>query len=185
MPLVLIEILLILILLALYRLLNRWKLRSRIPAECQAPPELPRLDPIFGLDLFCKSLNAREKHKILETSLKQHEKYGKTFQASCLGQTTIHTAHPENLKAIYGTRWKEWGTGRADAMEPFCGRGFVTRDGEEWREHRILFASTLTEAKTINLKLLDDVYKLHIQDLPVNKHSTDLAPIFDELVSCD
>lgn len=70
-------------------------------------------------------------------------------------------------------------------MEPFCGRGFVTRDGEEWREHRILFASTLTEAKTINLKLLDDVYKQYVQGLPASNHSIDLAPIFDGLVSCD
>ncbi|KAA8566476.1 hypothetical protein EYC84_009038 [Monilinia fructicola] len=85
--------------------------------------------------------------------------YGKTFQALRFGRTTIYTADPDNLKAIYGTCWKDWGTGRANAMEPFCGPGFVTRDGEEWRTYRILFASTLNEANAVNLNHLSKAYK--------------------------
>lgn len=149
--------------------------------ECQPPPKLPSIDPFFGLDLLKESLKISKQHKILETHAKQHDVYGKTFQASRLGRTTIYTVHPDNLKAVYGTNWKEWGTGRADAMEPFCGRGFVTRDGEEWRSHRALFASTLTEVNTVNLELLSETYEQYIQHLLSDGEAVDLAPIFNEL----
>lgn len=167
-----------------YQLYTRWKLRRNTPAECQQAPSLPAIDPFLGLDLFKKSLKIRKQHTTLETNAKRHDIYGKTFQASRLGRTTIYTAHPDNLRTIYGTNWKEWGTGRADAMEPFCGRGFITRDGEEWRVHRSLFASTLTEANTVNLEFLGEAYEQYIQDLPSNGRTVDLAPIFNNLVSC-
>ncbi|TGO24665.1 hypothetical protein BPAE_0097g00090 [Botrytis paeoniae] len=177
----LIKLLLLFSAIFCYRLYTRWKLRRNTPAECQQAPSLPTIDPFLGLDLFKKSLEIRNQHTILETHAKQHDIYGKTFQALRLGGTTIYTAHPDNLKAVYGTNWKEWGTGRADAMVPFCGRGFVTRDGEEWRVHRSLFASTLTEANTANLKLLGNAYEQYIQGLPSNRQTLDLAPIFDKL----
>ncbi|KAF5876769.1 putative cytochrome p450 alkane protein [Botrytis fragariae] len=177
----LIKLLLLFSVIFCYQLYKGWKSRRNTPAECQQAPSLPTIEPFLGLDLFKKSLEIRKQHTILETHAKQHDIYGKTFQALRLGRTTIYTAHPDNLKAIYGTNWKEWGTGRADAMEPFCGRGFVTRDGEEWRVHRSLFASTLTEANTVNLKLLGDAYKHYIQDLPSNGQTVDLAPIFNKL----
>ncbi|KAF7860542.1 uncharacterized protein EAF02_010776 [Botrytis sinoallii] len=177
----LIKLLLLFSVILCYQLYTRWKLRRNTPAECQQAPSLPAIDPFLGLDLFKKSLEMRKQHNILETHSKQHDIYGKTFQALRLGRTTIYTAHPDNLKAIYGTNWKEWGTGRADAMEPFCGRGFVTRDGEEWRVHRSLFVSTLTEANTVNLKPLGDAYEQYIQHLSLNGQTVDLAPIFNEL----
>ncbi|KAF7883035.1 hypothetical protein EAF00_011524 [Botryotinia globosa] len=177
----LIELLLLFSVIFCYQLYTRWKLRKNTPAECQQAPSLPAIDPFLGLDLFKKSLEIRKQHTILETHAKQHDTYGKTFQALRLGRTTIHTAHPDNLKAIYGTNWKDWGTGRADAMEPFCGRGFVTRDGEEWRVHRSLFASSLTEANTVNLKVLGEAYEHYTQDLPPNGQTVDLAPTFNML----
>ncbi|KAB8293055.1 hypothetical protein EYC80_007415 [Monilinia laxa] len=121
---------------------------------------------------------------MLETNAKHHEIYGKTFQALRLGRTTIYTADPDNLTAVFGTNWKEWGTGRANAMEPFCGPGFVTREGEEWRAYRTLFASTLNEANAVNLHLLSKAYKQYMKELPSNGESVDLAPIFDKLSSC-
>ncbi|CAD6455059.1 34faba6f-1d64-4a46-8146-295d2341e539 [Sclerotinia trifoliorum] len=181
MPSSIIDILLLFPVILCYLCYTRWKLRGKIPVECQPPPKLPSVDPFFGLDLFKESLKISKEHKILETHAKQHDMYGKTFQALRLGRTTIYTVHPDNLKAIYGTNWKEWGTGRADAMETFCGRGFITRNGEEWRSHRALFASTLTEANTVNLKLLGEAYEQYIQDLPSEGETVDLAPIFNEL----
>ena len=180
----LIKLLLLFSVIFCYQLYTRWKFRRNTPAECQQPPSLPTIDPFLGLDLFKESLELRKQHIVLETHAKQHDIYGKTFQALRLGRTTFYTAHPDNLKAIYGTDWKKWGTGRANAMEPFCGRGFVTRDGEEWRVHRSLFTSTLTEANTVNLKLLGDAYEQYIKVLPTNGQTVDLAPTFDGLVSC-
>ncbi|KAF7943521.1 hypothetical protein EAE96_011444 [Botrytis aclada] len=177
----LIKLLLLFSVILCYQLYTRWKLTRNKPAECQQPQSLPTIDPFLGLDLFKKSLEIRREHTVLETHAKQHDIYGKTFQALSLGRTMIYTAHPDNLRAIYGTSWKEWGTGRAEAMEPFCGRGFVTRDGEEWRVHRSLFASTLTEANTVNLKLLGDAYEQYIQGLLSNGQTVDLAPIFNKL----
>ncbi|EMR86667.1 putative cytochrome p450 alkane protein [Botrytis cinerea BcDW1] len=177
----LIKLLLLFSVIFCYQLYTRWKFRRNTPAECQQPPSLPTIDPFLGLDLFKESLELRKQHIVLETHAKQHDIYGKTFQALRLGRTTFYTAHPDNLKAIYGTDWKKWGTGRANAMEPFCGRGFVTRDGEEWRVHRSLFTSTLTEANTVNLKLLGDAYEQYIKVLPTNGQTVDLAPTFDGL----
>ncbi|KAF7876347.1 hypothetical protein EAF04_001440 [Stromatinia cepivora] len=181
MPSFFIDVLLLFSVIVSYQRYTRWRQREKIPVECQPPPKLPSVDPFFGLDLFRESLKIRKQHKILETHAKQHDIYGKTFQALRFGRTTIYTVHPENLKAIYGTNWKKWGTGRADAMEPFCGRGFVTRDGEEWRSHRALFASTLTEANTVNLNILGKAYEQYIQDLPSKGETVDLAPIFNAL----
>ncbi|KAI9643612.1 hypothetical protein NHQ30_008234 [Ciborinia camelliae] len=181
MPSFLIDILLFLSAVIGYQLFIGYKLRARVPAKCQPPRELPRLDPFFGLDLFQESLETQKQHKVLETQAKQHEIYGKTFQALLLGRSTIHTAHPDNLKAVYGSHWKAWGTGRVDTMEPFCGRGFVTTDGEEWRGHRSLFASNLTEANAVDLNLLDKSYEEYIRSLPSNGETIDLAPVFNKL----
>ncbi|KAF7912144.1 uncharacterized protein EAF01_001165 [Botrytis porri] len=178
----LIKLLLLFSVIFCYQLYTRWKLGKNTPAGCQPPPSLPTVDPFLGLDLFRKSLEIRKQHTILETHAKQHDTHGKTLQALRLGRTMLYTAHPDNLKAMYGTNWKDWGTGRADAMEPFCGRGFVTRDGEEWRDHRGLFASTLTEANAVNLKLLSDVYEHYIDhNLPSNEQTVDLGPIFNKM----
>ena len=113
-----------------YILFRRQRLKPQIPSTCRSPRELPHIDPILGVDHFWRTLKLRQQHRSLRTLADWHTTYGKTFKAISLGRRVFHTAHPENLKTVFGTKWRDWITGRIEAMEPFCGRGFATTDGK-------------------------------------------------------
>ncbi|TVY81374.1 Cytochrome P450 monooxygenase lepH [Lachnellula suecica] len=150
------------------------------PSNCRDPPELAQYDPVFGFHHFWRSIQLRSQHKTLESLLYWNKLYGRTFKARSLGKLIFYISHPENVKAIFGASWRYWATGRCVAMEPFCSRGFVTTDGDEWRTHRALLAPTLNEANTIHLESLNAAYNRFLADIP-DAVEVDLAPIFEEL----
>jgi cytochrome P450 len=166
-----------------YVALRKRTLRSQVPPTCRSPRKLPQNILALGIDHFWKTLKLRQQHRSLKTIADWHNTYGSTFIAKSIGKQIFHTWHPDNLKAIFGTKWKDWGTGRFQAMDPFCGRGFVTTDGEEWKGHRALLAPTLTEANAIDLDALNLAYNEYLAGLPVDGATVNLAPVFDELVS--
>ncbi|TVY14574.1 Cytochrome P450 monooxygenase fsdH [Lachnellula arida] len=164
-----------------YLLFRRHLSKPPIPSTCRSPRVLPQTDPIFGLHHFWKTLKLRQQHRSLETLVDWHTTYGHTFKVISLGTRVFHTAHPDNVNAVFGTKWRDWITGRFEAMNPFCGRGFVDTDGEEWRAHRALLAPTLNEASAINLESLNVAFDEYLANIPVDETTVDLAPIFEEL----
>jgi len=170
-------------LLLCYTVIRRRLRASKIPSTCQVPPSYPHKDPIFGLDLFWKIAQLRKFNQNIPAALERHKTYGFTYQALSLGQRAIHTVQPENLKAIYGSNWMDWGVCRLQGMEPFCGHGFITADGEDWKRFRTMIAPSLVEPSAVDLPAFDAGVEELVKKLPMEGETVDLAPMLDELVS--
>ena len=117
--------------------------------------------------------------KALEVYHEHHAAHGKTFVANLFGQTTIHTIEVQNFEAVYSTKSADWGVepGRLPALQPFCGRGFITTDGEAWQHARssvnIAFGKRNVHISQAFRNKFDEILK----GLPVNGESVDMQPI--------
>ncbi|KAG9241331.1 cytochrome P450 [Calycina marina] len=172
-------ILLLPVFLVLYKIWAQCHARSRKPASCRDPPRHSQIDRFFGLDHFWKLMKLQKQRVYLQTCSEWHEIYGNTFTTVTLGTNIFHTCHPDNLKAVFEGKGP-WSVNRLKAMEPFCGRGFVTTDGEEWKAHRALLAPTLSESSFIDFDALKVAFDRYLKDLPINGEAVDLAHIFEE-----
>jgi hypothetical protein len=167
----------------LYCSIRSFLLSQKTPPSCHNPPSYPHKDPIFGLDLFRLLLEKRKAHQSILFSLERHQKYGPTYQAISLGRRVIHTIQPENMRAVYGSKWLDWGVCRLKGMQPFCGHGFMTVDGEkEWRRYRAMMAPALADPNVLDFAGLDVALKTALSKIPQDGETVDMSPIFDELV---
>ena len=102
-----------------------------------------------------------------------------------MGAATFNTIDPENLQAIYGSRVKDWGVEpvRLAAMEPLCGRGFITTDGETWERSRALLKPSFSRAHIENVFAFESAVDEFFRRLPLDGSTVDLGPLLSELVS--
>lgn len=137
-------------------------------------------EPFFGLDFIIKI------HKDIPSLHRFHQDHGHTFQLNSLvGPPTIHTVAPENLRLIH-TEDEKWGIEpyRLAGMEPFCGRGFLTMDGDVWRHARRALRPSFAKNNLVDLSILSrEVDKIEA-DLPKNGGTVDLQPLFYVTVRC-
>ncbi|PQE21990.1 cytochrome P450 alkane hydroxylase protein [Rutstroemia sp. NJR-2017a BBW] len=165
-----------------YHRFHRYRVFQKVPISCQPPTLYLHKDPILGIDLFILIVKHRKIHQSTQVALQRHGKYGRTYQALSLGRTTIHTIHPENIKAVHGSNWKDWGVARLEAMEPFCGYGFLTVNGEEeWKRYRKMLAPFLAESNVLELASLETTLERSLRRLPETGETVDFSPILDEL----
>lgn len=136
-------------------------------------------DPIAGLDF------AIAVHRDLSSLHRQHERLGQTFQVNTLSRApTIFTIAPQNLQAI-NTRDDDWGVqpSRLAGMEHFCGRGFLTVDGDEWRRARKSLRPSFARSNLIDLGLLARETDRLLEKLPTDGSTVDLQPLLYVMVS--
>jgi cytochrome P450 len=87
------------------------------------------------------------------------------------------------MRAVYGSKWLDWGVCRLKGMQPFCGHGFMTVDGEkEWRRYRAMMAPALADPNVLDFAGLDVALKTALSKIPQDGETVDMSPIFDELV---
>ena len=134
-------------------------------------------EPFVGLDFLLKM------HMDIPSVYRYHERYGKTFEISPLvAQPAFATIDPVNIKAI--TTGKEWGVQvfRLAGMEYFCGRGFLTTDGDIWQPSRKLLKPTFAKNNLQDLSYLsqqvDDMFGQLLED----GTTVDLQPLFYTMV---
>lgn len=159
--------------------------RSRAQAHrCQPPLRYPHKDPFFGLDLFLKTGNAFTEHRYLPELWQRYNQFGRTFETLNLGSSTINSIEPENLKAVWMTNFNDWGVQpvRLPNMSPFCGRGFISMDGPEWKRSRSLLTPSFNKANTSDLAPLERCLQTLLERIPTNGSTVDLQPLFASLV---
>ncbi|GAP92080.1 putative cytochrome P450 [Rosellinia necatrix] len=91
------------------------------------------LEPFLGFDFQMKMYSQ------IPYLYQLHQKYGDTYQVpSLIGAPTICTIDPENIRTINTS--KDYGVEpqRLPGLEKFCGRGFITTDGDIRRQARKL-----------------------------------------------
>lgn len=152
---------------------------------CKSPRKYPHLEPILGADLLIKTAKAIYQNRNFPALTERHETLGKTYLVNSIGQNVFFTIDPENFKAVYETHWSEWGVApaRAEALEPFCGRGLINTDGSDWQQLRHMANPIFTSSSLVNLAsfglALDECLDRKIQD----GETVDLASVFYHFVS--
>jgi cytochrome P450 len=123
---------------------------------------------ILGIDLTITT------HNDLSSLYHLHQKYGHTFEEDTLvNPATIFTNAPENIKTV-NMRQDLWGIQpqRPPGMEFFCGRGFLTMDGEVWQHSRALLGPTFAKSNISDLGALSrEMAKFFEQLLEEGKRS--------------
>ena len=152
---------------------------------CQPPNTYPHKDPILGLDFFLNTANAIRKNRLLPELTRRYMTLGHTFQSISLGTSSISSAEPENVKAVFSSRFDDWGVEpwRLPALMPACGRGFLTTDGAAWEYSKGLLSPSFHKSSAVALPSLESHLKKLIDQIPRDGSTIDLQPLLYKLVS--
>ncbi|KAI0197964.1 cytochrome P450 [Astrocystis sublimbata] len=135
---------------------------------CEPATSYRPFEPFLGFDF---QMQMYSKIPFLH---KVHQRLGATYQVPCLiGPLTICTTDLENIRTINTS--KDYGVEpqRLPGLGPFCGRGFITTDGDIRKQARKLLKpsfdlSNLRDLSTLRLetdKILEDIPKGDTVDL--------------------
>ncbi len=122
-------------------------------------------------------------HMDIALTYRLHQRYGNTFQSfTLLTQPYIMTIAPNNIQAVLAG--KDWGVApmRLRDMEFFCGRGFITTDGEIWQHSKKLLKPTFTKNTIFDLAYTSSQVDKLLSSLPGEGSTIDLQPVFTTLV---
>lgn len=140
---------------------------------CQRPVRYKPWDPFMGIDLTVAT------HGDIPSLHQLHKKHGHTFQVEPLFEkTTIFTIAPENIKTV-NMRNDHWGIQpqRLEGMEFFCGRGFLTMDGDMWQHARKLIKPSFAKSNISDLSVLSRETDKFLEQLQTRGETVDLQPL--------
>lgn len=151
---------------------------------CQPPNKYHHKEPIFGLDLFFLTGKLFQEHRYLPDLVRRFNEYGTTFESKSFGSSTINTIRPENLQAVFSTKFKDWGVQpvRLPAQDLFCGKGFITTDGAVWEHSRALLKPSFNRSNMTDLTELEKHLELLVDRIPTDGSVVDLQPLLFNLV---
>jgi cytochrome P450 len=134
-------------------------------------------EPFSGVDFHMRM------YADMPSLYQHHQRYGKTFQLQTfIAQPAIMTLATANIRAVNTA--KEFGVEpmRLPSMEYFCGRGFLTTDGDLWQHSRKLLKPGFAKHNLVNLDFLSQQVDDLLATLPVQGKTVDLQPMFYTLV---
>lgn len=106
--------------------------------KCQPVTRIPQPERILGIATFNRLQRIRSQHIFLEGILNRALETGRTSAAVVLGQESISTCDPENIKTVLATKFLDYGIGpRIIAMGPLLGQGIFTLDDVAWQHSRV------------------------------------------------
>ncbi|KAF1963892.1 cytochrome P450 [Bimuria novae-zelandiae CBS 107.79] len=145
---------------------------------CQSAPRYKHKDPVFGLDLFLRTGDAMTKNRFLVEHQQRYDTYGRTFEALNFGSLVVYSVHPENIKAVWSKNAADWGVQpmRLHVMKPFCGVGFLTTDGSEWKLSHSLMKPGFHKSNINDFEPLEEHFQLMLEKIPKDGSTFDLQP---------
>ncbi|KAF7538571.1 hypothetical protein G7054_g2801 [Neopestalotiopsis clavispora] len=135
-------------------------------------------DPVFGLDIFLRTGAAISNNEFLVEHQRRYDTYGHTFESLNLGSHAISSIHPENLRAVFSKNAADWGVQplRLHNMGPFCGTGFITTDGADWKASHDLLKPGLHRSNISEFGPLEEHLGLLLEQIPKDGTKFDLQP---------
>jgi cytochrome P450 len=153
-------------------------LHSRNAQKATPLPIHRSFDPFVAFDVQLKN-------QLDPTSLlRQHARHGTTFQMTpMVAKPIVYTVAPENLKEIM-TKGNDFGVEplRGESMRPFCGRGFLTSDGDAWMESRRMVKPSFGKRNIEDLGALDSSIEELGGEIAKSGGSVDLQPLLFDMV---
>jgi len=143
----------------------------------------PHKDPILGTDYIRDAFAAKNKGEFLLRESRLYDQLGPTYVFYVLGIGMVSTAEPENMKAIFATKFEDWSTGeRNRVLEPLLGHGIFTTEGEHWARSRVMIRPNFVRSQISDLDRLEshtnDLFRL----IPADGQEVDLQPLFFQLM---
>lgn len=170
---------------AAYRFYLAYTLKLKgLKHGCQPATRYRHKDPIFGLDIFLRTGDAITKNEFLTEHQRRYDTYGHTFEALNFGSRAIYSVHPENLKAVFSKNAADWGIQplRLDKMSPFCGVGFITTDGPQWKVSHDMLKPGFHKSIISDFSSLDAHLGILLDQIPKDGSRFDLQPYILKLV---
>jgi cytochrome P450 len=151
---------------------------------CQPAPKYKHKDPFFGLDIFLRTGQAITKNEFLVEHQRRYDTYGHTFEALNFGSKAIYSVHPENLRAVWSTNAADWGIQplRLHNMQPFCGTGFITTDGPEWKSSHALLKPGFHKSNISDFTALEEHLRMMLDQIPKDGSKFDIQSWIFKLV---
>jgi cytochrome P450 len=152
---------------------------------CQPARRYKHKDPVFGLDIFLQTGNAITKNRFLVEHQQRYDTYDHTFEALNFGSKVIYSVHPENLRAVWSKSAADWGIQplRLSNMRPFCGEGFITMDGLEWKHSHALLKPGFHKSNISDFMTLEKHLRMVLVRIPKDGSKIDLQSWIFKLVS--
>ncbi|KAI9149954.1 Cytochrome P450 monooxygenase lepH [Paramyrothecium foliicola] len=169
---------------AAYRFYVAFNLRLRAQQlGCQPATRYKHLDPVFGLDIFLRTGDAIAKNQFLIEHQRRYDTYGRTFEALNFGSRALYSIHPENLRAVFSKNAADWGIEplRLRNMSPFCGAGFITTDGPDWKVSHDLLKPGFHRSNISDFGPLEEHLSLLLKQIPKDGTKFDLQPFILKL----
>ena len=170
---------------AAYRLHITYRLRLAAQKHgCQSATRYKHKDPVFGLDIFLRSGDAITKNQFLVEHQRRYDTYGHTFEALNFGSRAIYSVHPENIRAVFSKNAADWGIQplRLRHMSPFCGTGFITTDGPDWKLSHVLLKPSFHRSNISDFGPLEEHLRMLLEQIPKDGSKFDLQPYILRLV---
>lgn len=170
---------------AAYRVYLAYTLRLKAQQlGCQPAVRYKHKDPIFGLDIFLRTGDAITKNTFLVEHQRRYDTYGHTFEALHFGSRAIYSVHPDNLRAVFSKNAADWGIQplRLHKMSPFCGVGFITTDGSEWKTSHDLLKPGFHRSNISDFSRLEEHLRILLDQIPKDGSQFDMQPYILKLV---
>ncbi len=170
----------------LYQVASRYHLRRQQQEKakrlnCQPPPQLVN-HRFLGIDRIAQIFEADREKRLMNLFEFHFKDLGPTMKQKLLGQETIGTIDPINIKAVLqdGDSWHV-GRDRAHMIEPLFGKGGIfTEDGASWKASRKLLQPQFNHSQYEDLKRLDKVIQTFFTVLAPH-NTVNLQPYFFKL----
>jgi cytochrome P450 len=122
-------------------------------------------------------------HTDIPSLYRHHQHFGQTFEIRpLLTLPKVATIAPANIRTI--NQGKDWGVEgmRLPGMEDFCGRGFLTTDGELWQRSRKLLKPTFAKSNLQDLRYLSEQVDIMFAQIPQYGETVDMQPLLYDMV---
>ena len=123
---------------------------------------------LSSLRLYLRTLQQLERHEFIADQERLNIKHGATFQTTFLTSRSIYTVAPRNVQAVCSTHFQDWGLEpvRLSALGSFCGRGFLTADGDRWTTVRNTVKPVFRKSAFIDLDVFDAILNEALDKFP-------------------
>lgn len=137
----------------------------------------------FGYDVMKENFVAGKAGRFHENARLRNWQNHKTIQVRNFNRDFIMTIEPENVKALLGTKFPDFGLGnlRISTMSPVFGQGIFTSDGKAWEHSRAMIRPSFTKQQVGDLSSYEHHVNNMMAHIPKDGQTVDLQELFFKL----